>query len=98
MSVVDPFVQSPYIFARRTPRNCIASQRMAAKSGEAFIRAETLAACRAVSKPRGFMQSAAPTIGEIAQPVARSIARSGSAVVIAGDAVGKGIVMGRRAA
>ena len=60
---------------------------MATKSGEAFFRAATLASCRVVSIPRGFMQSAAPMIGEMAQPVAGSIARSGSAVVVTGGGV-----------
>src|SRR5450755_5031126 len=47
------------------PRKLITKLRIRAKSGQAFLRASTLAACHLVSRGRGLLNNAAATRGEI---------------------------------
>jgi hypothetical protein len=47
------------------PRKLITKLRIRAKSGQAFLRASTFAACHPVSRGRGLLNSAAATSGEI---------------------------------
>src|SRR5271157_4238584 len=58
---------------RNIPRNRIAKLRIVANSTDVALKASTLAACGSVSSPRGFIQSAAATIGEMRLPVEGSL-------------------------
>ena len=49
----------------RMPRKLITKLHIRAKSGQAFFRASTFAACHSVSRDRGLLNSATATSGEI---------------------------------
>lgn len=60
------------LLLRRIPLKRIARRRISANASDPCFRASTFLACRGVSRPLGFMHSAAATTGEIAWPVSGS--------------------------
>jgi hypothetical protein len=86
---MQPSVKLLSALASQKAAKTLASWRMAVKSGEARFKASIFAACPCVSNPRGLIQSAAATMGEISQPVAGSTARgidiAGVTVIVVGE-------------